>query len=123
MKEGKLEKLARQAIEYQEFQAAQQQKDREKYPKCLMKILERATKVGFDISIKDSMFVISDYESHINDIRVSPTYSEDSLEALGDLEMRVFAEEHRQSEEKRKYAIRVAALEKLTREERDVLGL
>jgi hypothetical protein len=110
-------------LEWVYLNVAREENDRTAYPVRLINVLERATKVGFDISVKDSMFVISDYESHINDIRVSPTYSEDSLEALGDLEMRVFDEEHRQSEEKRKYAIRVAALAKLTREERDVLGL
>ncbi len=124
MKEGKLEKLARQAIiEYQEFQDAQQQKDREAYPERLMKVLERASNVGYEIKVKDSMFLVSDYNSYLNVVKLTSTYSEQNTESLNELEYIITVEETRKAEAKRKSELKTTALSKLTREERDVLGL
>ena len=112
-----------------EAQAAREQREaeaREAYPNLLMDALERATKLGFGIVVRDKKFLIVDRNSHssVNDMPgLTYKYTPDSDAALDMLRWDLDQLEAAEAEANRKWLARQAALAKLSEEERELLGL
>lgn len=121
-RETKAEREARVERENAEYHAAQVAA----WPKRLMENLERATMHGWEVSVKAGKFEVSFYDSY-NDRetkRFNYTASEyndwDSMERL---EWELDSADRREEEATRKANLRAAALSKLSKEEREELGL
>lgn len=99
---------------------------RNSYFTRLMEVLEKATAVGFVLTVKEGMFNVETQEGHYRDRSYftlsseSTTDNEDVLESLSWRADLVLA---KQKEAERKYQLRQTALAKLSKEEREELGL
>lgn len=119
-RETKAERLVREAAERLErdaFMAAT-------YPERLMTMLERATKVNFELEVRNATFVLKDRDdARERSVELTLTYSPDNHESLNELEWRVEMKEERAREAERKWMLCQTALSKLTEEELEALGL
>ena len=92
------------------------------YPARLMDMLERATKLRYELTAEDAKFVVRDMNSNAKWVMAMTydNFSEAALEALTydveDTELRRLAAEA-------KAQAKAAALAKLSKEERELLGL
>lgn len=96
------------------------------YPRRLMVILERATAENFQIYVHDDKFHLSDADDRLNHFELALNvgkFDEQSECVLDDLRLAIVLKESRRCEEKRKQLIKQQALDKLTDEEQEVLGL
>jgi hypothetical protein len=119
-RETKAERLAREAAEKLAQQAAQAAT----YPQRLMALLERATKANFELTVKDGEFLLEDRDDRRDrTIALSLAYSEANEEALQSLDWRVELKEEAEREAMRRVMVRNQALNKLSLEEREILGL
>ncbi len=116
-RQTKAEREARQA----EFIAQQEEENRNTYFPRLMKALEEASNLYWDISVKNEAFVVDDKNS--TEYIVSPVYREANMWSLDDLERDIKNEQLRRAEVQRQYELRKNALAKLTEEDRKALGL
>lgn len=120
-RETKAQRLEREAA----FRAQQEEENRNIYFPSLMRALEDASNLYWDISVKNGAFVVDDRNG--SKYIVPPVYSEDyskeNLWILDDLESAIRSEQWSQAEAQRQYELRKNALAKLTEEDRKVLGL
>lgn len=122
-RETKAERMERQARE----EAAEAELQKDAYPARLMALLERAAKTHeFDLTVKDAKLVMtrrnsSEYSDQPMSFTLSYTF--DNHSNLDELEWKVNAVEQEQAEAARKYQARQAALAKLSKEERELLGV
>jgi hypothetical protein len=110
------------AREKAEEQARVEETKAEHFPRLLM-ALEKATNIGWDISVKAEIFTVHDRDNE-ESYEVPVKYTNwhcghllNMLEAAIDTEIR------RLEEAGRKAAVRKQALSKLTEEERQILGI
>jgi len=112
--------------------AEQAQLDAERsveYVPRLMAALERATDMFYyELVVRDNKFILrdtnrKDYYARSAETALAPTYSREDYINLEDLEYELNARAREREEELRKEEVRKAALNKLTDEERAVLGL
>lgn len=92
----------------------------------LMAALEEATnKNNYELMVVDGKFKLRnrDVESWYDPTWLSPTYSMNDFDVLEDLEFELNLARQAREEAERKLATRQAALAKLTKEEREALGL
>ena len=114
------------AAEREAYEAAQRAAEEQAYPARLMAALEEATtKNNYELKVRDGMFELRDRDSSDYDLPLTLTYqynvhSQNTLEDL-EWDLRGRAEERAESE--RRYAVKQAALAKLSTEERELLGL
>ena len=92
------------------------------YPARLIDMLERATKLSYELTVKDAKFVVRDINSNAKWV-MATTYDNFSEAALEALVYDVQDEEDRRAEAERKYQAKQTALAKLTTAERELLGL
>jgi hypothetical protein len=119
-RETKAERLAREAAEKLVQQAAQAAT----YPQRLMAMLERATKANFELEVREAMFFLQDRDDRRDrTVALTLSYSEANEEALQTLDWRVEMKEEAEREALRRVTVRNAALAKLSKEERELLGL
>lgn len=118
-RETKAQRREREAAEMAAYNAEMEST----YHHRLMAILERATNANFNITVKDGAFVLEDNDLSEALVTLPNVYSLDANSKLQDLEWVIRVKEDRKREAERKYQVRQAALGKLTKEERDVLGL
>ena len=119
-RETKAQRLEREAAE----RAAYEAEMAATYPARLMAMLERATKVNFELEVRDGKFVLEDRDDRRDRVvELTLTYSTENQEALHELEWRVDMKEEAEREAERKRLAKQAALAKLTKEERELLGL
>jgi hypothetical protein len=119
-RETKAERLAREAAERATYEAEMAAT----YPARLMEMLERATNQNFELEVRGGMFVLSDRDDrHDRTVMLTLTYSKENQEALHELDWRVDMKEQAEREAARKAAAKQAALSKLSKEERELLGL
>jgi len=120
-RETKAQRMEREA----EFRAQQEEENRNTYFPRVMKALEDASNLYWDISVSNGVFVVDDRNG--SKYIVPPVYSEDyskeNLWILDDLESAIRSEQWRQAEAQRQIELRKNALAKLTEEDRKVLGL
>jgi hypothetical protein len=94
------------------------------YLSRLMSVLERATKVNFELEVRDGVFVVEDRDARRDGTyRLPVEWSQDADNTLDSLEFEVGYKEEAEREAERKAALKSAALSKLSVEEREVLGL
>jgi len=98
-------------------------KYQEEYPKNLMEALERASKLGWDISVENGQFCvyIEDDDLSISGIPYSIPFVSWNKE-FEELVMCLDAEKQKREEAERIRSIRRDALSKLSEEERKALG-
>ncbi len=119
-KETKLMRKHRQAEE----QLARVEAERTNYLPRLMLALEAATKLGFSIEVKEGKFVVFNKAGcYSNPSNLSVKYSEDEQVMLESLEWEVDATVKEKAEADRKFLVKQVALAKLSKEERELLGL
>ena len=113
------------AAEREAYEAARRLADAEAYPAKLMAALEEATtKNNYDLTVRNGMFSLRDRNSS-RDLTLSLTmsYTENSFNALESLEYDLESAAEERAESERRYAVKKAALAKLSTEERELLGL
>ena len=119
-RETRAQRLEREAAE----QAAYEAEQAATYPERLMEMLERATKVNFELAVLAGKFVLEDRDDRRDRaVVLTLTYSKENQEALHELDWRVDMKEEAERETARKAAVRQAALAKLSKEEREMLGV
>lgn len=120
-RETKAERQAREAAEA----ALLDQRQSEQYLPLLMTALEQATrKFNYELEVRNGMFWLRDRDDR-DDVamQLSPTYNLMTWDALDSLEFELSIKAAERAEEERKYAVKKAALAKLTQEEKDLLNL
>ncbi len=119
-RETKAERLAREAAEKLAQQAAQAAT----YPQRLMAMLERATKANFELTVKDGEFLLSDRDDRSAGWTVlTMIWGTENEGELQELDWRLEIKEEAEREAQRRMLVRNQALNKLTQEERELLGL
>lgn len=94
------------------------------YPERLMAMLERATRVNFELTVESGRFLLEDRNDQYGNVVVlTLVWDRHNQEGLHELEWRTEAKEERAREEQRRYELRQGALAKLSAEELEVLGL
>ena len=109
-----------------EAQALREQQEaaaREAYPNLLMDALERATKLGFEIVVRDQKFLVNDRNSPNDSVELTYSYTPDADSDLDMLRWDLDQLEAAEAEANRKWLARQVALAKLSEEERELLGL
>lgn len=110
------------AAEREEAQAAREAHEFAFYPRLLLNTLERATKLGHELTVEDAKFVVRDRNT--NSVwDMTPQHNKDSQSELDDLIWSVDQEELRRLAEEARYQAKQTALAKLTLEERKLLNL
>lgn len=96
----------------------------EEYPTRMMALLERASDVGFLITVDKQQFVVRDLSNRYGtEFSFGLQYDRNSMGVLDSLEFDVSIVEAEQAEQRRLAELRNAALSKLTKEERQALGV
>ena len=106
--------------------AAQRAAEALTYPALLMRALEEATQNNnYELTVKDGFFELRDRDSSCYDVALSLAYHYDthSQSALENLEYDLADKAQERAEAERRSAVKQAALSKLTKEERELLGL
>jgi uncharacterized protein (UPF0335 family) len=94
------------------------------YTERMMAVFARATKMNFDLDVKDAKFVVHDRDSNYCEVySVDPVWNVLADSDLYSLEMAVEFKEEAALERERKANLRATALAKLTAEERELLNL
>lgn len=117
-KETKAQRELRLEAERQARQEAMQAD----YPTLLLDTLERATKLNYELKVVEAKFVVREWNTSAT-WAMTPLYSEDSQDVLESLVYDVESEEEKRAEAERRYQAKQTALNKLTKEERELLGL
>lgn len=119
-RETKAERLAREAAE----RAAELAVSKATYLNRLMMVLERATKVNFELEVRDGLFVLEDRDARRDGTyRLPAEWHENADDYLQTLEFEVGYKEEAEREAQRRANLRANALNKLSAEEREALGL
>lgn len=108
--------------EREEAQAAREAHEFARYPSLLLETLERATKLGYKLTVQDSMFLVKDLNSNAR-WAMTLHHTKSSQETVEALMWDVETEEEERAERERRYQAKQTALAKLTKEERELLGL
>lgn len=121
VKETKAQRQVREANARQERTAEQVV---QYLPKLMSALEEATTKSNYELEVRNSLFSLRDRDSrYSNLVTLSAVYSQsnwDTLEVLvWDLEVKAEA----RAEQERKQATKEKALAKLTKEEKELLGL
>lgn len=94
------------------------------YPTRMMSLLERANNVGFTVYVDNQKFVVNDVNNRYGvEFRFGLQYESNSTYILDSLEYDVGVAEAEQAEQRRITELKQAALSKLTKEERQALGV
>jgi hypothetical protein len=96
------------------------------YPARLMRALEEATsKNNYELEVRDGMFTLRDRDSrnYDNPLHLLHSYSEDTQNNLENLEWDLTEKAQERARRDQLYAVKQAALAKLSDEERAALGL
>lgn len=118
-KETKAERIEREAQE-ESLRIAKEEQD---YISNMMSIFERATRVNFEITVSEECFVATDRDDRDEEHYVPPVYSVFAQTKLDDLDWSIRYKETAIEEMNRKYMLKQAALNKLSKEEKEVLGI
>ena len=116
---------AEQQAEREEAQALQEAHEFAQYPSRLMAALEEATtQSNYELEVRDSQFTLRDRDSRRPEtVFLTLTHTRDSREALDNLEWNLRGKAEEREEAERRRQARETALAKLTKEERELLGL
>ena len=94
------------------------------YTQRMMAVLTRAVKENFELEVKNMLFKVEDRDDRRSSpYMLYPEWTTVSDMALYDLELAVEFKEEARAESERRANLRTTALNKLTEEEREALGL
>lgn len=94
------------------------------WPRRLMSLLQRAQLAHFELAVSDMTFLLYDRDDRDQDTFVLDLeWSIDTDNTLSDVERRVEWKEEHEREANRKFFAKQSALAKLSKEERELLGL
>ena len=113
------------AAEREAAEAARRLAEAEAYPAKLMAALEEATtENNYELEVRNGMFSLRDRDSS-SDLTLSLTmsYTENSFDAVESLEWDLNSKAEERAEAERRRNLRTTALNKLSKEEREALGL
>lgn len=119
-RETKAQRLEREVLEREQslFVA------KSTYTERMMEVLARATKMNFELEVKEALFVLEDRDDRrAGTFTVNPVWSELADVDLYSLEQEVSWKEEAEAERERVANLRKTALSKLTAEEREALSL
>lgn len=108
--------------EREEAQAAREAHEFAFYPTLLLNTLERATNLDYELTVNAQKFQVRDPNSNAKWL-LTVQHTNDSQSTLDTLVWDVEEEEAKRAEYARRYEAKQAALSKLTKEERELLGL
>jgi hypothetical protein len=113
------------AAEHEEARALQEAHDFAAYPSRLMAALEAATtQSNYELEVRDSQFTLRDRDARRPELVVlTLTHTATSQRALDNLEWDLRGKAEERAEAARQRLARETALAKLTKEERELLGL
>ena len=113
------------AAEREAYEAAQRAERAAAYPAKLMAALEEATqKNNYELTVVNGMFSLRDRDASRDPaLSLTAAYTENSQNALENLEWDLQMKAEERAEAERRYAVKQAALAKLSKEERELLGL
>ncbi len=107
-----------------EEQLARVEEERVNYLPRLMRALETASKLNYALEVKEGKFVVYDRnERKPESFHLTAEYSETNQNRLSDLEWKVDYAAREQAEADRKFLVKQVALTKLSKEERELLGV
>lgn len=92
----------------------------------LMAALEEATvKSNYELTVRNGQFHLRDRDSDSwrSEVSFSPVYSSSEWNALEELEWDLQRKDDERKEQERRHLLRQAALNKLSKEEKELLGL
>ena len=118
--------VAEKRAEMEALEAARQAEEAQEYLPRLMAALERATKEhNYELMVKDGMFVANDRDTRgwNEHLRLAPNYSRVDFDNLTSLEWDLQMKDEEKAEAQRRAEVRANALNKLTKEEKELLGL
>ena len=119
-RETKEQRLARE----REAQAAYLVELKSTYQTRLMSLLERAQKTYmFELSVSNLKFVVTHREDEFAPVSLDLNWTSDSEDTLNDLTWRVELLEAELEKARKRELARQTALSKLTKEEREALGV
>lgn len=110
------------AAEREEAQAAREAHEFAFYPTLLLNTLERATRLGYELTVNESKFVVRSFTRR-EAWEMTPQHTMESQCTLEELVWEVEQEELRRLAADAKARAKAAALSKLTELERELLGL
>lgn len=115
---------AEQQAEREAAEAARLLTLAEAYPARLMAMLERAVKENFELTVKEGMFRVENRDDRRADAyMLSYSFTKHADSTLDSLEWDVREKEEARREAERRAMLRTTALNKLSAEEREVLGV
>ena len=115
----KAEKLAEQEA----LRQVQEKQARQEFIPLLMKLLEQAQRFGYEVGVKEGKLTLSQPFHREAEFTFGLEWNWINQTAMEELEMRVIQLKCEQEEEWARIAAKQAALNKLTAEERKLLGL
>ncbi len=119
-RETKAQRIEREAAAAAAFAAEQAAT----YPQRLMAMLERATKANFELTVKDGEFLLNDRDDRSAGwVVLTMIWSTENEGELQELDWRLEIKEEAEREALRRVTVRNQALNKLSLEERQILGL
>ena len=119
-KETKAERTLREATE----SVARVAEERATYLARLLAWMERAQDANFELRLNDGMFTLYDRDERDPDTAVlAPYYNEYTDEALRNFSWEVERKEEATKESNRKFLAKQCARAKLSKEEKELLGL
>jgi hypothetical protein len=114
-------KAQRKALEEKENQELQAQLAQD-YPQTLMSVLERATKLNYELTVRNQSFELFDRDGPYS-FALTLQYSQENQETLEQLDWNLRIKLADKEERQRLYEVKKVALAKLTTEEHKELGL
>ena len=113
------------SAERERVEAARRAEEAKAYPAKLMAALEEATtKNNYELTVVNGVFSLRDRDASRDPaLSLTAAYTANSQNALENLEWDLQTKAEERAEEERRYAVKQAALNKLTEEEKELLGL
>lgn len=120
-KETKAQRTAREATARQERTAEQVV---HYLPKLMSALEEATTKSNYELEVRNSLFTLRDRDSrYSNLVTLSAVYTQSNWDTLEVLVWDLEAKAEARAEQERKRSMKETALAKLTKEEKELLGL
>jgi len=110
------------AAEREEAQAAREAHEFAQYPTRLLNALELATSMSYELTVKESKFVVRNYNAR-EEFYLTPMHTRASQDTLQEMEWTLEREQEERAELVRRMELKQTALAKLTKEERELLNL
>ena len=118
------ERRAAAAREQELSEQARIIQETDEYPHRMMALLDRASTIGFNITVENQQFVVADPNNRYGvQYRFTLAYHLDNMITLDSMEYDISIKEDEIAEQRRISELKRVALSKLTGEERQALGI